>query len=151
MARTRDPTSSTKPRRPRKAKQSADPEPDTTSKPANKACTGHLNVAALKEASAKNRQDFCKSKRTREAYQGHVTRGKEFLASCIAERKEKGIGADSDGINTDILEKAFQNPPNEHSVDALELFLSQKCFKDGCGFSTAEAIHAAFADYWDNM
>jgi len=117
MGRTpREPASSTKPRRQRKAKQSV----DTTSESASAACTGNLDVAALKEASAKNRQDFCKSKRTREAYQGHVTRGKEFLASCIA---------------------------NEHSVDALELFLSQKCFKDGCGFSTAEAIHAAFADF----
>ena len=144
MARTRKPASGSKSgTHTQKAGQSVDSS--------NLASTSNLDVAALKEASAKNRQDFCKSKRTREAYQGHVARGMEFLASCITERKEKGIDSNSDGISTNILEKAFKNPPNGHSVDALELFLSQKCFKEGCGYSTAEAIHAAFADYWDNM
>ena len=125
MARTRKPASGSKSHHPQKAGQSVD------SSHATSASTDGLDVAALKEASAKNRQDFCKSKRTREAYQGHIARGKEFLASCITERKEKGMDLNSDGINTDVLEKAFENPPNEHSVDALELFLSQKCFKEG--------------------
>ncbi len=149
MARTRKPASGSKSRCPQKPATGQSVDSSNTTSATSKA--GDLDVAALKEASAKNRQDFCKSKRTREAYQGHITRGKEFLASCVAERKEKGMDLKSDGINTDVLEKAFENPPNEHSVDALELFLSQKCFKEGCGYSTAEAIHAAFADHWDNM
>jgi hypothetical protein len=108
----------------------------------------------LKQASAKNRQDYCKSSRTRKAYAGHISRGKAFLAELVAERqreKKAGVASANDEIDTDVLAKAFNNPPNAHSVDALELFLSQKCFKEGCSHSTAEAIHAAFADHWDNM
>ena len=114
----------------------------------------HLSAAALRQASAQNRQDYCKSSRTRKAYTGHISRGKTFLAELVAERrreKEAGVASADDGIDTNILAKALDNPPNAHSVDALELFLSQKCFKEGCSHSTAEAIHAAFADHWDNM
>jgi hypothetical protein len=39
-----------------------------------------LSVAALKAATVKNREEYCKSSRTREAYQGQVKWGKEFLA-----------------------------------------------------------------------
>jgi HPt (histidine-containing phosphotransfer) domain-containing protein len=146
MARTRKPASSSKLQSLKKVAQSTEDSVDTTST----AQAGNT-VTALKEASANNRQAFCKSSRTRGAYEGQVTHGKEFLASCIAERREKGMDSDSDGIKTNLLEKAFDCPPNEHSVDALELFLAQKCFKDGRGYSTAEAIHTAFVDYWDNM
>jgi hypothetical protein len=149
MARTWKPASGSKPHCPQKIPSGQSVDSSNTTSATSKA--GNLDVAALKEVSAKNWQDFCKSKCTREAYQGHITRGTEFLASCVTERKEKGMDMKSDGINTDVLEKAFKNPPNEHSVDALELFLSQKCFKEGCGYSTAEAIHAAFVDHWDNM
>ncbi|KAK2459362.1 hypothetical protein APHAL10511_008620 [Amanita phalloides] len=31
------------------------------------------------------------------------------------------------------------------------MFLSKKCFEEQRGISTAQAIHAAFANYWDNM
>ena len=111
-----------------------------------------LSVAALKAATVKNQEEYCKSSHTREAYQGQVKQGKEFLARCIAERKKKGCDADlADGVNTNLLEKAFDNPPNIHSVDALEMFLSQRCFTEGLAYSTAESIHAAFANYWDNM
>ena len=111
-----------------------------------------LSVMALKAATAKNWQEYCKSSPTHGAYEGQVKRGKEFLAKCVAEQRKKGSDADlADGINTDLLKKAFDNPPNIHSVDALEMFLSQRCFTDGCTYSTAKSIHAAFADYWDNM
>ena len=124
----------------------ADPPDD-----ANKVEPLRVSAAALKEASAQNRQSYCKSDRTRKAYTGHVARGKEFLARLVAERRAKDEGVAVDGINTDLLEKAFDNPPNNYSVEALEMFLSWKCFTDGKGHSTAEAIQAAFADYWDNL
>jgi hypothetical protein len=111
-------------------------------------------AAALKQASVQNRQDYCKSNHTREAYKGYVARGKAFLAQLVTECQRFGESDASvapDGIDTRLLAKAFDNPPNEHSVDALEMFLSQKCFKEDCGHSTAEVIQAAFADHWDNM
>ena len=113
------------------------------------------SATSLKEASEQNHQQFCKSKRTRDAYATYTQQGKVFLASLVAERLQNQSGVDTtmrdNGINTKVLSKAFDNPPNEHSVDALKMFLSQKCFKDGLGRSTAEGIQAAFADYWDNM
>lgn len=40
----------------------------------------------------------------------------------------------------DGMDKAFKNPSSIQSVDALELFLSQKCFAGGLGLSTAQRI-----------
>ena len=48
----------------------------------------------------------------------------------------------------DGMDKAFKNPSSIQSVDALELFLSQKCFAGGLGLSTAQRIQVhQFADY----
>ena len=52
---------------------------------------------------------------------------------------------------TNLLEKAFEKPPNQYSTKALEFFLVEKCIRQGCSRSTAEGIQAAFADYWDHM
>ncbi|KAF8695767.1 hypothetical protein AX14_001656 [Amanita brunnescens Koide BX004] len=109
-----------------------------------------LSAVALRKASAQNRQDFCKSDRTRKSYDSCVVEGKAFLANLITKRRADATTA-LDGMDTNLLEKAFENPPNIHSVDALELFLSQKCFAGGLGLSTAQRIQGAFADYWDNM
>ena len=149
MARTQKPASAGSKSRPLR-KKAAQPTDELDA--ADTMGDSDLSVAGLKAATAKNREEYCKSSCTHEAYQGQVKRGKEFLARCIAEQRKKGCDADlADGVNTDLLEKAFDNPPNIHSVDALEMFLSQRCFTEGLAYSTAELIHAAFANYWDNM
>jgi len=77
---------------------------------------------------------------------GHVARGIGFLKAVVKERKENGEEIIcSLGIPTDELEKAFDRPPNRYSAMALEMFLVQKCFTDGLGYSTAVGIHGAFA------
>jgi hypothetical protein len=53
-------------------------------------------------------------------------------------------------MDIDVLEKAFDNPPNKCSVMALELFLVQKCLKENRGSSTVTGIQGGFADHWDN-
>ncbi|KAF8327307.1 hypothetical protein F5887DRAFT_1077645 [Amanita rubescens] len=76
------------------------------------------------------------AQRTLEAYRGYITKGKEFLALMVKARREN---QEKDEIDTDLLEKAFDNPPNRFSAKALELFLVHKCLgADGCGPSTAE-------------
>ena len=42
-------------------------------------------------------------------------------------------------------------PPNKYSALALEMFIIQKCFNEGCGEGTADSISSAFAALWDNM
>ena len=70
----------------------------------------------------------------------------------VAERQKNKVDVSDDGINTNIWAKAFDEPPNWYSAHALVLFLSKKCFgEEARGVSTGQAIHATFADFWDNM
>ena len=90
-------------------------------------------------------------KNTDGAYKGYVARGIKFLEDVVAQRRQNGEVVCVEGISTDMLEKAFDKPPNLYSALAVEMFLIQKCFTENCGVSTAEGIHGAFASYWDTM
>jgi hypothetical protein len=80
-----------------------------------------------------------------------VARGMKFLEDVIAQRRKNGEDLCIEGISTDMLEKAFDKPPNCYSALALKMLLVQKCFTENCGVSTAKGIHGAFASYWDTM
>jgi hypothetical protein len=94
-------------------------------------------------------------KNTDSAYNGHRSRGRSFLRNLVAKREENELEADGtidDGICTAVLAKAFDNgPPNKYSALALEMFIVQKCFNEGCGKDTADGIFSAFAALWDEM
>jgi hypothetical protein len=92
-------------------------------------------------------------KNTDSAYNGHRSRGRGFLKNLVAKReKDEADGLIDDGICTAILAKAFDNgPPNKYSALALEMFIVQKCFNEGCGKDTADGIFSAFAALWDEM
>ena len=92
-------------------------------------------------------------KNTESAYKGQISRGRGFLKNLVAKREnDEADGPIDDGICTAVLAKAFDNgPPNKYSALALEMFIVQKCFNEGCGNDTAEGIHGAFAGLWDNM
>ncbi|KAJ7149831.1 hypothetical protein C8R43DRAFT_1088159 [Mycena crocata] len=109
----------------------------------------------LEKNKLKARSDFTQAPRTKGNYEGHVARGHAFLADVVAQRREKARTEPGwvcpQGIDTDILAKAFQNPPNKHSAWALELFLTQKCIVEGLSKSTCDGVHGAFAHLWDNM
>ena len=96
---------------------------------------------------------YNKVKNTDSAYSGQRSRGRGFLKNLIAKRRQDEInGPNDDGICTATLEKAFDDgAPNKYSALALEMFLVQKCFNEGCGKDTADSIHGAFAALWDNM
>ena len=58
----------------------------------------------------------------------------------------------TDRIDVSLWEKVFDKPaPNKYSAQALELFLMKRCLQEDHSQSLADSIHAAFADYWDNM
>ena len=92
-------------------------------------------------------------KNTDSAYTGHRSRGRSFLKDLVAKREEdEAEGTIDDGICTAVLAKAFDNgPPNKYSALALEMFIVQKCYGEGCGESTADGISSAFAALWDFM
>ena len=113
------------------------------------------SLETLQKIKKSSRAEHGRPKRTRDNYAGYVQRGKAFLKDLVAERRGNVDQLDSldDDINIDIdmMEKAFDNPPNKYSVMALELYLVQKCLTEKKGTSTAAGIHGAFTDYWDNM
>jgi hypothetical protein len=92
-------------------------------------------------------------KNTDSAYNGHRSRGRGFLKNLVAKREIDEVdGPIDDGICTAVLAKAFDNgPPNKYSALALEMFIVQKCFNEGCGKDTADGIFSAFAALWDDM
>lgn len=109
------------------------------------------SFATLQKTKAAGLTEFGQAKRTRSAYAGYVERGRKFLADIVADRRQNGDAEiNKDGIDTDLLAKAFETP-NKYSVTALELYLVQKCFTEGYGKSTSDGIHGAFSNLWDHM
>ncbi|KAJ7934594.1 hypothetical protein B0H13DRAFT_2227265 [Mycena leptocephala] len=103
--------------------------------------TAALN-ADLGKSTREARATYTNAKKTTEAYEGYLSRGKEFLEYWVRPQ---------DHIDTDLLAKAFFKPPNKYSATALEMFITQKCLVEKLKKSTAEGIHGAFAKYWDTM
>lgn len=86
-------------------------------------------VKALKNVWHAQVIEYKTVKNTDSSYQGHISQGRTFLSKLIAKHHENGEGeVCSKGIWTDELERAFENPPNQHLALALELFLVEKCF-----------------------
>ncbi len=107
-------------------------------------------VQDLQNIKKANHDEHGQPKTTKKNYKGYIKRGKEFLALLVERRKAEGDSMDSDGLDTEILGKAFDdNQPNKYSVIALELYLTEKCFNEGHGRSTANGIHSAWAAYCD--
>ena len=112
------------------------------------------NLKGLQGIRESEVSKYNKVKNTDSAYSGQRSRGRGFLKNLIEKRRQDEInnGPNNDGICTAILEKAFDDgAPNKYSALALEMFLVQKCFNEGCGKDTADSIHGAFAALWDNM
>lgn len=132
----------------------------------------HRQAPSYAEAcntAAKGIKDHGKAPRTTENYDGHVRRGREFLAAFVEEQCEAELqwmnGEDSSThLSTDGEDEmpsdstkhpqfhvAFSGPPIECTPYALALFLAHKCFTENRGKSTASAIHAGFKRHYDQM
>ncbi|KAK7054271.1 hypothetical protein R3P38DRAFT_2501152 [Favolaschia claudopus] len=110
--------------------------------------------ASLRKKKADMQAEFGKSKNTKNVYKGYYDRGVRILQDVVKERKareKKNPGCLTDGIDNNLLAKAFTGPPNKHSVYAVEMYLTQKCVVEDLGKSTADGIHGAMADYWDKL
>jgi hypothetical protein len=92
------------------------------------------SLETLQKVKKSSRAEHGRPKRTRENYAGYVERGKAFLEDLVDEMREnvdridhKLDSPDDDSdIDIDMMEKAFDNPPNKYSVMVLELYLVQR-------------------------
>ncbi|KAF9064776.1 hypothetical protein BDP27DRAFT_1425442 [Rhodocollybia butyracea] len=111
------------------------------------------SIDELNQAGAQTREDHGQAGKTKKNYNGYLERGDKILAGIIQARKaaETEGKVFSDGIVSSELAEAFDNPPNKWSSKALELILIQKCIHEGCGKSTMDGMHAAYAKRWDEM
>lgn len=87
----------------------------------------------------------------------------EFL-SCQAASKDSDESTPENEIHDiapDLDEKpptmdpkfatCFDSAPNACTMEAIAIFMWQKCFREECGGSVADMIQAAFADHYDNL
>lgn len=95
-------------------------------------------------------KQYGKSEKTRQAYAGHLARGKQWIAEQVTKAQRRGQNT-WEGIPVAELKLVFENPPNRHTATALQLHLVHRCFKENRSKSTADGVHGAFAQYWDTM
>ncbi|KAG1828047.1 hypothetical protein DFJ58DRAFT_849262, partial [Suillus subalutaceus] len=97
-----------------------------------------------------------KAKGTRSQYDGHLVRGRRFLADVVEQKKTSqtvdGTHTQADGelVDIDAYSHAFDDIPNQYSAPALELFLVQKGLTEGRSLSTTWGVFSAFNDLWKN-
>ncbi|KAL6304303.1 hypothetical protein BKA93DRAFT_817719 [Sparassis latifolia] len=146
MARQKAAVNKTKPRKSRRMKpRNGEPAAD---------------MATLQTLRDTGKKDWMQSKSTRNSYDGYIRRGKDFLLELVGKQKashpggEGGIGVedvDGEPVDYEQLQVAFDNPPNQYSALALELFLVEKCFNQNLGELTGNSTYSAFKKYWEMM
>lgn len=116
------------------------------------------SVDTLTKLAIDGTKQYLHARKTTEAYDGYVKRGKEFLLSLLAgEQSAPGEGLldeleDDENILRDPeLSKAFDGSPNKSTPQAIAMFLAWKCFEQNKGIVTAEGVHAAFVAEYDQM
>ncbi|KAF8167130.1 hypothetical protein B0H34DRAFT_739725 [Crassisporium funariophilum] len=112
-----------------------------------------------------------KSQKTTTNYDGHIRRGKEFLACFVREEREaekrwrngddaaQNLCADGEddmptGQEAQMdphFHEAFTGSPAKCTPVAIAMFLAHKCLTEDYGKSTASAIHAAFLNHYEQM
>ncbi|KZP05164.1 hypothetical protein FIBSPDRAFT_766273 [Athelia psychrophila] len=153
---------------PRKAPQAPKKKGKTLGKKSNTADRPTSSLQQLKNLTAEKTDQHIKSGKTRNAYNGYITRAKSWLGAFFLEEGEaerkwkegsgKGLSGDGEGDidNTTLLEDeefrdAFDGVPSKSTPQAISMFLTFKCFEENKGRSTAEGIHAAFITEYDKM
>ncbi|KAL1746855.1 hypothetical protein HDZ31DRAFT_33269 [Schizophyllum fasciatum] len=110
--------------------------------------TSASSIAELRRVRDKGAEQYGKAKNTQTNYKGYIRRCKGFLAQVVANRRQLQV---KDDMDTDVLELSLDKPPNKHSAEALEMFITQKCLAEDCTRSTSEGAQAAWKRYWDEM
>lgn len=129
------------------------------------------DYSAVRDVAAQGLKKHRKAKKTTDAYDGYIRRGKEFLhtfsveeskaESCWKDREESGGNLATEDEDTmpsgdetrmhPQFREAFDGQPLECTPLAIAMFMADKCLTHECGKSTASAIHAAFLRYYNQM
>ncbi|KAF7793056.1 hypothetical protein EIP86_004161 [Pleurotus ostreatoroseus] len=123
------------------------------------------DLETLRERRSTAKKDYMRAPKTTTAYDGHIRRGKAFIAKVVEGARQAAASTETDSaplpaqleadpdedIDYSLLAVAFENPPNRYSPHALELFMTQKCIEEGLTKSLCDQIHAAFKAYWSSM
>ncbi|KAG0703097.1 hypothetical protein DFH29DRAFT_998725 [Suillus ampliporus] len=108
-------------------------------------------ASALMAQREEARRTLLKAKGTRSQYDGHLVRGRQFLADVVEQKKTAhtdGTHTQADGklIDIDAYSHAFDDTPNRYSASVLELFLVQKGLTEARSLSTTWGVFLAFND-----
>ena len=141
---------------------------NTCSRPLEKSRSAQSSIEYSLEELEKGRREIIQkhiySDNTRAKYDGNVGRGREFLERiCNLNQNKFEIGQREDdatafpaeytgfssSMSDPLFRLAFTGCPNQYSPDALEMFMTQKCFTKKKSKSMAEEIYFAFKQYWD--
>ena len=113
-------------------------------------------LASLHSSSQDTTQRYLRSTKTQETYGGNVKRGKIWLVEETSREQpkvfdEKDRVGDSVPWKDDSFARSFDTNPVWCSPDALAMYIAFKCLEQGCSYSTAEGIYAAFKAYWNSI
>lgn len=135
--------------------------PDTGKKSRKKATAVKVThtLGELQHLARVQTKQYALAQSTRKSYDGYLKRGRKFIGEVVNHsRKEEasgegpgGLNVDGNPVDYDKFNKALDGPPNEYSAEALTMFLADQCFVQGNGKSNADAAHAAFKKYWEEL
>ncbi|KAK7014539.1 hypothetical protein R3P38DRAFT_2463001, partial [Favolaschia claudopus] len=80
--------------------------------------TATQDAKTLRAKKAAMQDEFGRAKNTKNNYKGYYDRGIRILKDIVAERRSQeknSPGSLTDGIDTNLLAKAFTGKPNKHS------------------------------------
>lgn len=115
-------------------------------KPGAKEIILDAKLDALQDVQKQAIETHKHSTKTRDDYNSARKRAIKWLHdACKSGSEESIVRSHPD------FAQSFEGEPKECSGVALGLYITLKCFHEGCGRSTAEVIHAAMKKYWEEL
>lgn len=119
------------------------------------------DLDTLGTLAARATEEGLTSQNTNKTYRTYVAAGKEFVKELVAKKRAAQaagtpematqVPGNNENLDLNLLEKAFENPPNRLSALALEYLMVDKCVWSTCKPGTGISIYSAFKNYWEHM
>jgi hypothetical protein len=113
-------------------------------KNSRKAAAAHVelcNLVGIQQGATKR---YKHAENTRKSYQSAVSCAIRWIhKACEDNPKDEIIRANP------RFRDAFEGRPQECSGKALAMYITYKCFEQGCGLSTGTSAYSALKKYWE--
>jgi hypothetical protein len=115
------------------------------------------SLAALHQSTEATKANHRLAENTTKAYQSTISRARAWLSDTTSPSQTEvppGVPAavaSQGSWESPHFAHAFDDIPNQHSPDALQIYMNYKAVEQGLKFSTVEQIHAAFKNHWEQM